>query len=229
VPKVLFTKNGAQFTSKTFKSFLQDLGVRHQYTAPYTLQENPTERANRTVKTMIAQYAGANQRCWDEALPEITLAVNTSVTASTGYTPAFVTQGREPRLPQALYDEVAIGTGRTTQDPQANANKLKEIFEIVRRSLEKAAQDQARYYNLRRRQWKPSVGEHVWLKEHHLSNAVDGFAAKLAPRFGGPYQIVDFISPVICKLQSQADKKIRRAHVGDLKPHTAARETRSDE
>jgi len=90
--------------------------------APYTPQENPTERANRTVKTMIAQYAGANQRCWNETLPEITLAVNTSVTASTGYTPAFVTLGRESRLPQALYDEVAIGTTRTTQEPQANAN-----------------------------------------------------------------------------------------------------------
>ncbi|KAL7725468.1 hypothetical protein ACLKA6_017759 [Drosophila palustris] len=164
VPKVLITDNGAQFTSRTFKNFLQDTGVKHQYTAPYTPQENPTERANRTVKTMIAQFAGANQRFWDEALPEITLAVNTSVTASTGYSPAFVTQGREPRLPQALFDEVTIGTGQVAQEPRENARKLEEIFEIVRRSLEKAAQDQARHYNLRRRSWKPSVGDQVWLK-----------------------------------------------------------------
>ncbi|KAM8707523.1 hypothetical protein ACLKA7_005067 [Drosophila subpalustris] len=147
----------------------QDLGVKHQYTAPYTPQENPTERANRTVKTMIAQFAGANQRCWDEALPEITLAVNTSVTASTGYSPAFVTQGRD------------LGFHK----------------HYLMRSLEKAAQDQARHYNLRRRSWKPSVGDKVWLKEHHLSNAAEGFAAKLAPRFGGPFRVVDFVSPVI--------------------------------
>jgi len=186
VPKVLITDNGAQFTSKAFKSFLQDLGVRHQYTAPYTPQENPTERASRTVKTMIAQYAGTNQRCWDEALPEITLAVNTSVTASTGYSPAFVTQGREPRLPRALYDEVAIGTGQASQEPEANAGKLKEIFEIVRRSLEKASQDQARYYNLRRRPWKPRVGRASMVKGASPNQRGGKFPAKLAPRFGGP-------------------------------------------
>ncbi|KAM8701970.1 hypothetical protein ACLKA7_001281 [Drosophila subpalustris] len=228
VPKVLITDHRAQFTSRTFKNFLQDMGVKHQYTAPYTPQENPTERANRTVKTMIAQFAGANQRCWDGALPEITLAVNTSVTASTRYSPAFVTQGREPRLPQALFDEVTIGIGQVAQEPRENAEKLKEIFEIVRRSLEKAAQDQARHYNLRRRSWKPSVGEQVWLKEHHLSNAAEGFAAKLAPRFGGPYRVVDFVSPVICKLQSPMDNKTKRAHISDLIPHVTAGENRSE-
>jgi len=31
----------------------------------------------------------------------------------------------------------------------------------------------------------------VWAKEHHLSKAAEGFAAKLAPRYNGPYQVVD--------------------------------------
>jgi len=63
--------------------------------------------------------------------------------------------------------------------------------------MEKASQDQARHYNLRRRQWSPAVGDKVWAKEHHLSKAAEGFAAKLAPRYDGPYQVVDFASPVI--------------------------------
>jgi len=57
--------------------------------------------------------------------------------------------------------------------------------------MEKASQDQARQYNLRRRQWTPAVGDVVWAKEHHLSKAAEGFAAKLAPRYNGPYQVVD--------------------------------------
>jgi len=57
--------------------------------------------------------------------------------------------------------------------------------------MEKASQDQARQYNLRRRQWTPPVGDIVWAKEHHLSKAAEGFAAKLAPRYNGPYQVVD--------------------------------------
>lgn len=53
VPNVMVTENGVQFTSRSFKRFLKELGVRHPFTAPHTPQENP-ERANRTVKTMIA-------------------------------------------------------------------------------------------------------------------------------------------------------------------------------
>jgi len=112
------------------------------------------------------------------------LAVNTSVSESTGYTQSFITQGREPRLPSALYDRE---TGRPTETPEEKAHKLREIFEIVRRNLEKASQDQARHYNLRRRQWTPKVGDVVWAKEHYLSKAAEGFVAKLAPRYRGPY------------------------------------------
>jgi len=47
----------------------------------------------------------------------------------------------------------------------------------------------------------------VWAKEHHLSKAAEGFAAKLAPRYDGPYQVGDFVSPVICKIRHTQSKK----------------------
>jgi len=37
---------------------MAEMGISQQFTAPYAPQENPTDRANRTVKTMIAQFAG---------------------------------------------------------------------------------------------------------------------------------------------------------------------------
>jgi len=129
---------------------------------------------------MIAQFAGQDQRNWDEKWPEIILAVNTSTSESTGHTPAFLTQGREPRLPSSLYDKETLGTGRATETPEENANKLREVFEIIRRNIEKASQDQARHCNLKKRQWSLAVGDIVWAKEHHLSKAAEGFAAKLA-------------------------------------------------
>jgi len=170
-------------------------------------------RANRTVKTITAQFAGQNQRNWDEKWPEIMLAVNTSVSESTGYTPSF----REPRLPSALYDRETVGTGRLTETPEEKANKFREIFEIVRRNLERASQDQARHYNLRRRQWTPAVGDAVWAKEHQLSKAAEGFAAKLAPRYDGPYQVMGFASRVICIIRHVNKKKERTIHESELK------------
>jgi len=111
-----------------------------------------------------------------------------------------------------LYDKKTLGTGRATKTPEENASKLAEVFEIVRRNMEKAS-----HYNLRRRQWSPAVGDIVWAKEHNLSKAGEGFAAKLAPRYDGPYQVVDFVSPVICKIRRTHSKKERTVHVGELK------------
>jgi len=130
---------------------------------------------------------------------------------------SVLTQGRVLRLPSSLYDKETIGTGRATETPEENASKLKAVFEIVRRNMEKASQDQARQYNLRRRQWTQAVGDVVCAKEHHLSRATEGFAAKLAPRYEGPYQVVDFVSPVICKIRHTHSKKERIVHVGELK------------
>jgi len=134
VPKVVITDNGVQFASRIFKGFLAEMGISQQFTAPYTPQDNPTERANRTVKTMIAQFAEKGQRNWDEKWPEIMLTVNTSTSESTAHTPAFLTQGREPRLPSSLYDKETLGTGRATETPEENANELREVIEIVRRN-----------------------------------------------------------------------------------------------
>ncbi|XP_044317436.1 uncharacterized protein LOC123038048 [Drosophila rhopaloa] len=142
--------NGTQFTSRTLKEYFSTIGVEVQYTAPYCPQENPTERTNRTVKTMIAQLTEGDQSSWDELLPEIALAINASVSDSTGYSPAFLTQGREPRLPTMLYDEVTPGSAVISKDPAGKALQLRGIFDIVRSNLQRASQEQARHYNLRR-------------------------------------------------------------------------------
>jgi len=57
----------------------------------------------------------------------------------------------------------------------------------------------------------------VWAREHHLSKSAEGFAAKLAPWYEGAYQVVDFVSPVICKIRHAQSKKDRTVHVGELK------------
>lgn len=218
VPKQIITDNGAQFTARSFTKYLHEIGVAHRCTAPYSPQENPTERANRTIKTMIAQYVEENHKCWDELLPEISLAINTSNSESTGYSPAFLVQGREPRLPNAVFDQVTRGTGEIHEEPAERAKKLQEIFQIVKRNLATSASNQAKYYNLRHRDWRPKVGELVWLRQYAQSNAAENQEAKLAPKYDGPYKVVKFTSPVIVKLKESNGHRNRTAHVKDLKP-----------
>ncbi|XP_070066968.1 uncharacterized protein [Drosophila virilis] len=146
---------------------------------------------------MIAQFIEGHQSPWDELLPEISLAVNTSVPDSTGFSPAFLMQGREPRLPT---DQVTPGSATSALDPRKKADRLTEIFYIVHSNLQRASKVRGGHYNLRRREWWPPLDSMVLLRQHQLSNAAEGFAAKLAPKFDGPYRVVKFISPYIVRL-----------------------------
>ncbi|XP_073831437.1 uncharacterized protein [Musca autumnalis] len=202
-----------------FADYAVEIGVHHQFTAPYCPQENPTERANRTIKTMIAQVSHDKHNRWDDFLPEISLAINTATSESTGYSPAYLVQCREPRLPATLYDEAVPGTGNNIKSPEERASELQEVFRIVRNNLSRAAEEQRRHYNHRRRPWKPAIGERVLVKQHPQSKAVDQFAAKLAPKYDGPFEVIEFISPVIARLKGLDKQSTRTAHLSELKPY----------
>jgi len=92
---------------------------------------------------MIAQLTEADQSSWDELLPELALAINPSVSHSTGYRPVFLTQGREPRLATILHDEVTPGSAVISKDLEGKALQLKGIFDIVSSNLQRVSQEQA--------------------------------------------------------------------------------------
>lgn len=55
-------------------------------------------------------------------------------------------------------------------------------------------------------------------KEHPLSSADKGFAAKLAPKYSGPYTVIKVRSPVVYDLRDEHGRKVYRIHIKDLKP-----------
>ncbi|XP_064554469.1 uncharacterized protein LOC135439651 [Drosophila montana] len=215
VPKKFVCDNGVQFTSRSFKYFLESLGVEVQFTVPYCPQENINKMTTRTVRTMFIE---GHQSSWDELLSEISLAVNTSVADLTGFSPAFLMQGWEPWLPVALYDQVTPGSATSAFDPRTNADRLREIFYIAHSNIQRASKDQGRQYNLRRQEWRPSLDSMVLLRQNQLSNDAEGFAAISAPKFVGPYRVTRFVSPNIVRLVRPNEQKKRVANISQLKP-----------
>ena len=55
-PEVFLSDNGTEFKNHVVEDFLRECGVHHTDTPPYHPQANPVERANRTLKTMVASY-----------------------------------------------------------------------------------------------------------------------------------------------------------------------------
>ncbi|XP_046810064.1 uncharacterized protein LOC124420627 [Lucilia cuprina] len=172
---------------------------------------------------MIAQFTEHNQRKWDEQLPELSLALNSSKQSSTKFSPAYLTQGRELRLPNTVFNEKTESEViESSMNPGEKHTHLQEIFAFVKDNLHRATNSQAKYYNLRRRDWSPRKGDLVLLKSRVLSKAIDFFAAKLAPKFEGPYVVTKYISPVIVHLADVNTKKDRgTAHIKDLKQYHA--------
>uniref|UniRef100_A0A671L2F5 Integrase catalytic domain-containing protein n=1 Tax=Sinocyclocheilus anshuiensis TaxID=1608454 RepID=A0A671L2F5_9TELE len=81
---------------------------------------------------------------------------------------------------------------------------------------------QKRHYDLRRRPVEYAPGDLVRLKTHPRSDAAANFAAKLAPLYGGPYQIMQRLSEVNYRLASvDGAQDLGVVHVVNLQPfHT---------
>ncbi|KAL6419488.1 hypothetical protein ACFW04_011373 [Cataglyphis niger] len=160
---------------------------------------------------MISEFAEKDHRDWDEHLPALQFAYNTAVHDATGYTPAYLNHGRELTPPHH------VPSTTISIPPDTTRRRLDEAYEIVRIQLARAFQRQKKYYNLRRRQWKPKIGEWVWKKDHPLSRKADKFNAKLAPKYIGPLEVRRIISPVIVDLREKRGKWHRHIHIQDLK------------
>jgi transposase InsO family protein len=69
---VIRSDNGSEFKNYTLNDFLSDEGIRHQYSAAYTIEQNGfAERKNRTLidmeRSMMAEYK-SRYNFWAEAI-----------------------------------------------------------------------------------------------------------------------------------------------------------------
>lgn len=123
--------------SRIVKTFLNENGIEHRTTAPYAPHENPTERMNRVVKTMIAQQTGSDHRHWDHHLAEIAFAINTAANESSKFTPAEVIFGKnilgpiQTRLQLKCPDEATIERNMMELWGTASKNKIQAITSIT--------------------------------------------------------------------------------------------------
>lgn len=219
-PEIIITDNGSQFTAKIWKDLIKGWGIEHQLTAPYSPQENPVERMNRVIKTMIAQYVKRDHQTWDVYLNEFRYAINTAVHDTTRYTPAMLNFGRELRTPNAVHGplEELDNPGEILETSiKFRLERLAKIREDCHKNIRRAHDRQARYYNLRRREPNFKIGDHVWVRQHPLSSAAGSFTAKLAAKYEGPYEILSKVGHNIYSLRDSAGRSGERAHVKDLK------------
>ena len=219
-PEYVLTDNGKKFDNKTFKNGLTEYGIKLIFTPPYHPQANPVERTNLTLEILIAMYVESNHRAWDVHIHEFRHAVNTAVQSSLKVSPAFLNYGRNPKPVASLRRKIEEKTLVELTDPGVWKDRMKRL-EVLRnmviKHIENARERQKNYYDKGRKDVQFKLRSIVWKVNHVLSDNANYFSKKLSPPLIGPHQIIEVISPVTYRLDSEIDNDRKKPIVMYLK------------
>ncbi|GFS55855.1 uncharacterized protein TNCV_2580681 [Trichonephila clavipes] len=137
-------------------------------------QGNRTERVNRDLVQMIANYVNEQHETWDQFLREFAYAIRTAVNETTGKTLAELFLGRKLITPFQKLVMVSDGTEFAVGD-------IERFFEEARRNTETKHENWKKYYNRRRRDVQIKVNDWVLMATHPLSSATRKVVAKFKP------------------------------------------------
>jgi len=109
--------------------------------------------SHRTMKEMLRSYVGDRQSDWDQHLSALEFAVNSSVQASTGFTPFRLNSGQEARMPidhvtQAVRDCSNQGASDRIQRLGNDLAKAKEHLLKAQQRQVKCADQHRRHVTL---------------------------------------------------------------------------------
>ena len=164
-PEQLHTDQGRQFESALLHEVCRSLGIQKTRTTAYHPQgDGLVERFNRTLLSMLATTAKDHPATWETFLPKLCMAYNTSIQASTGYTPFYLMFGREARLPvDIMFSPPPTDATSPNEHATQLQTTLREAFERVRTNLATAHNRQKMYYDKHIHGKPIQPGDHVWL------------------------------------------------------------------
>ncbi|OXA42471.1 Transposon Ty3-G Gag-Pol polyprotein [Folsomia candida] len=220
-PASILSDNATNFRGKVLANLMKAWGIEQKFTTTYHPQGNITERVNRNLRAMLSAYTHSKHSKWDEFLPETALALRTAVHSSTGFSPALLNLGREPKLPldYAVNPVHSDGFDSRIDYSTKLIDRLASLYSQAKLNIEKSCEEQKRHYDKRHKNITFKPNDLVLLKTHHLSKKSEKFSKKLAIRWDGPFRIVAQLTPVtytIVKMVPDAQPTIH--NVKHLKP-----------
>ena len=119
------------------------------------------ERLNRTIQAMLATCINEHMGDWEEYLPRVCFAYNTSKQTSTGFALFYLMFGQQARIPLDVIFGSPIPELWMTS---LNLSKsLEQAYELARDHLGTAAERQKEHYDWRVHGEPYKVGDQVWL------------------------------------------------------------------
>lgn len=141
------------------------------------------------IRTIIDQLAKSILSCggeWDDYLKHVASAYNTSVHVCTGYTPYYLTHGREAWAPVNVLSPIHADPNLPFSHDDFVCDlveRLEVAFAITRQSAAVSHENQKLYHDSKSRHKPYSKGNLVWLHN----------PMKLAPHWRGPFKVTSVL------------------------------------
>jgi len=228
-PRIIVSDNGPEFANRIWTGVMGLLGIQYTFSSPYRPQSNPTERKNRDIKYYIKKYIEKNHKQWDLHLNEMLFVIRTTKNSSTGYTPARMIFGKELSAPEDL---VLIKPDYNLQDPLNYTEYAEQIRTRIQNAIRIGMDNkntnsviQKIYFDKTHRKEDYNLGDLVMYKSHKLSDYAKAFSQSLAPKWEGPFVIIDKKNPWTYILGDTVKQEpVTYAHIGNIKRFHSAEE-----
>ena len=214
-PLFLHSDQGKEFDNAMIHKLSELLGTVKTKTTPYhPRSDGLVERFNRTLLAMLAMFVSQEHDNWDDLLPFMMLAYNTTVHTTTGFTPYRLVFGDECKLPGNLVHR-ELRADPPPGDPGTYASwvqqALYESYDEVRAQQQRATHRQKRNYDSKAVARAFPIG--CWTLRYYPPARKN----KLCSPWIGPYKIVRAPMEWVVGIQIDADARIVYVHMDDLK------------
>ena len=220
LPSSIVSDRDVRFTSAAWGQLWRGLKTELKMSTAYHPQtDGQTERMNRTMQTLLRAYA-EKRADWEEWLPFVAAAYNSSQQESTKRTPFelnFADARSIDPLQWALRESGKDERG-VSVEAERTLGEMKAIWDEVRARLLREQAKQKQQADSRRRDVRYAVGDSVYLSTRNLPT----HRGKLQDKWVGPYVVTEVKSSgvsVRLDLRGELGKTNPVFHVSLLRPY----------
>jgi len=202
-PDILQCDNGKQFIAEALRQYCDQMDIRLDFIPVYHPQSNPTERTNQNVKDKIVIIRNQYPHDYDQKIPQIMLALNSSCNHRTHFSKMELVFGTQLKTTAArklfnlLIDKEAT---LTVNDEEITEMAIHDAARAgINYNLNRAimVDQQDRYQEQNNKNKKPphryKIGDLVMRVNKILSDKSKAITAKLEAKHVGPFEIIEVI------------------------------------
>jgi hypothetical protein len=200
LPKKIISDRDGRFIGRFWKEVFRLTQTRlAKSTSRHPHTDGQTEKANRTLEEMLRHYINYQKNNWNDLLPALEHAYNSSVHATTGLAPFMMTFGK---IPRNMADILIEPSSTSVESVSEFVKRLQGLVTSAVTSIYQSNKTTEGYANRSRRDFQFGVGYAVLLStKYFIPEALRERKRKLAANFAGPHEIIEVISPVAYRLQ----------------------------